>query len=114
MDEFMNRKQNEADKYYKMQKEKEYLSKDKKGIDSAYSQLQFEIYSLIDANKNDVDEFNDRFTTTENKIINESASLKDIKEYWFDWIKKSKIRMLKQYRTRYAIMKEKVDNWKRE
>lgn len=85
-----------------------------KKTDSVLEQRQNEVYTLIDADKNQVNEFNDRFETTEKKILNESASLSDIKEYWFDWISKNKIRLLSQYRYRYAVMKEKIDNWKGE
>ena len=59
-----------------------------------------------------MNDFNDRFETTEKKILNELAPLSDIKEYWYNWISNNKIRLLKQFRTRYAIMKEKIDNWK--
>ena len=112
MDELAGRKQKAADEYYRIEKEKERLNKEKNRIDSTFNQLQLEIYNLIDANQNDIAEFNDRFSTTEKKILNESAPLKEIKEYWFDWITKSKIRLLEQYRTRYKIMKEKIDNWR--
>lgn len=84
----------------------------KNNYDSIYRNLQSEIYALVDADSLRVIEFNDRFEATESKILNESTSLSDIKEYWFNWISNNKIRLLKQFRTRYAVMKEKIDNWK--
>ena len=95
-------------------KEKDSLSAVKKNVDSIRSQLQTDIYNLVEANKNEVSEFDDRFATTEKKILSESAPLKDIKEYWFDWIAKNKIRLLQKYNARYTVMKEKLENWKGE
>ncbi|MCX6164924.1 MAG: hypothetical protein NTU73_08735 [Ignavibacteriae bacterium] len=83
----------------------------KRNYDSAYRNLQSEIYALIDTDSSRVKEFSDRFDATEKKILLEAATLTDIKEYWFEWITNNKIRLLKEYRTRYAIMKEKIDHY---
>ena len=114
MDELTEKKIKAETILFNNKKEKDSLSAVKKNVDSIRSQIQTDIYNLVEANKNEVSEFDDRFATTEKKILSESAPLKDIKEYWFDWIAKNKIRLLEKYRARFYKMKEKLDNWKGE
>ena len=112
VDEYSAKKNELSGKIYDIDKSIDTLKILKKTDDSLFRKLQAEIYSLVDADSSQVNDFNDRFETTEKKILNELAPLSDIKEYWYNWISNNKIRLLKQFRTRYAIMKEKIDNWK--
>jgi len=112
MDNYTAKKVELTGKIADVEKNIEALKITKRISDSVYRNLQSEIYALVDADSSLVIDFNDRFETTEKKILNESAPLNDIKEYWFDWISGNKIRLLSQYRYRYNIMKIKIDEWK--
>jgi hypothetical protein len=114
MDELTYRKNNAMTEYVRLEKEKEALLQRKKISDSLNKQLQTEIYNMLNTNASEVNEFKDRFDATERKILDVSAPLSDIKEYWYNWITKSKIRLLKEYRKRYEVMKTKIENWKGE
>jgi hypothetical protein len=112
MDELTAKKYELTGKVYDTMKDIESLKITKKNNDSIYEQTQMEIYRMVDADKSQLVEFKDRFDATESKILNDASTLSDIKEYWYDWIIKSKIRLLKEYRTRFTVMKDKVENWK--
>ena len=114
MDDYTAKKVELTGKLIVIDKDIELLKKTKINYDSIRRNLQSDIYFLIDSDSSLVVDFNDRFETTEKKILNKSAPLSDIKEYWFDWISGNKIRLLSQYRFRYNTMKKKIDNWKDE
>lgn len=109
MENLNSRKINIQSELFKLDKEKDSLIKVKASLDSINKQIEYEIYKLVDADKNEITEFDNRFQTTERKILDESAPINDIKEYWYDWISKSKIRLLSQYRSRFEIMKAKFE-----
>lgn len=114
IDELTARRINALIEYDKLEKRKDTLVKRKKVTDSIFNQLQAEIYEMLKTNASEVSEFKNRFDATERKILDVSAPLSDIKEYWYDWITKSNLRLLSQFRKRYEIMKEKIENWKGE
>jgi hypothetical protein len=114
MDELTYRKDNAMSEYARLEKERDSLLKRKKISDSLYNRLQSEIYDMLNTNASEVSEFKDRFEATERKVLDVSAPLSDIKEYWYNWITNSKIRLLKEYRKRYEIIKAKIENWKGE
>jgi hypothetical protein len=114
MDELTYRKDNAMSEYARLEKERDSLLKRNKISDSLYNQLQSEIYDMLNTNASEVSEFKNRFEATERKVIDVSAPLSDIKEYWYNWITNSKIRLLKEYRKRYEIIRDKIENWKGE
>ena len=114
VDELTARKINAQSEYFKLEKQKDTLVKRKKVTDSVCNQLQAEIYEILNTNASEVSEFKNRFDATERKILDVSAPLSDIKEYWYDFILGSKIRLLSQFRKRFQVMKEKIENWKGE
>ena len=114
IDELTARKINALIEYDKLEKQKDTLVKRKKVTDSLCNRLQTEIYEMLNTNASEVSEFKNRFDATERKILDASAPLSDIKEYWYDYISSSKIRLLSQFRKRYEVMKEKIENWKGE
>lgn len=114
IDELTIRKNNAYSEYSRLEKEKDTLIKKKKITDSLCIQLQAEIYEMLKTNASEVSEFKNRFETTERKILDISAPLNDIKEYWYNYISSSNLRLLSQFRKRYEVMKEKIENWKGE
>jgi hypothetical protein len=114
IDELTYRKTKAVSDYARLEKERDTLLKRKKITDSLCIQLQAEIYNMLNTNASEVSEFKDRFDATERKVLDVSAPLSDIKEYWYDWLTKSNIRLLSQFRKRYEVMKSKIENWKGE
>ncbi|MCX6165011.1 MAG: hypothetical protein NTU73_09180 [Ignavibacteriae bacterium] len=114
IDELTIRKNNAYSEYNRLEKEKDTLVKKKKITDSLCNQLQAEVYAMLNTNASEVSEFKNRFDATERKVLDVSAPLSDIKEYWYNYISNSKIRLLSQFRKRYEVMKEKIENWKGE
>lgn len=110
-DEFTAKKIELISKLADIEKSIDTLKIARRNFDSTYQNLKSEIFALVNADSSQMKEFNDRFEATEKKILLEAATLSDIKEYWFEWITNNKIRLLKEFRTRYAIMKEKIDHY---
>ena len=78
MDNYTAKKVELTGKIADVEKNIEALKITKRISDSVYRNLQSEIYALVDADSSLVIDFNDRFETTEKKILNESAPLNDI------------------------------------
>ncbi len=114
IDELTMQIKNEKSELVRLEKKKDTLLTKKKNTDSLCNQLQTEIYEMLNTDASEVSEFKNRFEATERKILDVSAPLSDIKEYWFDYIKNNKIRLLSQFRKRYEVMREKIENWKGE
>ena len=114
MDDLTMRKNYATGKISDNMKENDKLNMKLKDLNILIEKIDSEILKMLDTDKDGLYEFNNRFESTEKKILDESASLNDIKEYWFEWIKSSKIRLLEKYRKRYERMSEKLQSWKGE
>jgi hypothetical protein len=67
-----------------------------------------ELYALVGATKQDVNDFRRKFEETEKKINNKIGTPKDIREMYFDEVSASKIRCLPEFADRYLSMKNKI------
>ena len=70
-----------------------------------------ELYALVGANREQVNNFRRKFDETEKKINSKIGTPDETRKMYFDEITASKIRCLPEFSDRYISMKEKMSAW---
>lgn len=70
-----------------------------------------ELYALVGATKEQVEDFRRKFSETEKKVNGNIDTPDDARAMYFNEISASKIRCLPEFADRYASMKKKLDPW---
>jgi hypothetical protein len=70
-----------------------------------------ELYALVGATKEQVEDFRRKFSETEKKVNGKIGTPDDARAMYFNEISASKIRCLPEFADRYASMKKKLEPW---
>lgn len=70
-----------------------------------------ELYKIVDASKEQVDDFRGKFEATENKINNQIGTPGEARSFYLDEISSTRIWCLPEFSDRYLSMRKKFESW---
>ncbi|MCI0449643.1 MAG: LysM peptidoglycan-binding domain-containing protein [Chlorobi bacterium] len=73
-----------------------------------------ELYTIVDATKEQVSDFRRKFDETEKKISKKIGTPDDARKMYFEEISNSKIKCLPEFSERYSAMMKKLEPWESE